>query len=40
VAKGWTLFGRANNVFDRDYQLAADFSTGGATFFGGVRWRP
>jgi len=40
VAKGWVIFGRANNVFDRDYQLAADFSTGGATFFGGVRWRP
>ena len=40
VAKGWTLFVRGNNVFDQDYQLAADFSTGGATVFGGVRWRP
>jgi vitamin B12 transporter len=40
VAKGWTLFVRGNNVFDQDYQLAADFSTGGATVFGGIRWRP
>jgi vitamin B12 transporter len=40
VAKGWTLFARANNVFDQDYQLAADFSTGGATLFAGLRWRP
>ena len=39
-AKGWTLFARANNVFDQDYQLAADFSTGGATLFAGLRWRP
>ena len=40
VARSWTLFVRGNNVFDQDYQLAADFSTGGATVFGGVRWRP
>ena len=26
VAKGWTAFMRADNVFDRDYQLAADFA--------------
>jgi vitamin B12 transporter len=40
VAKGWTAFARADNVFDRDYQLSADFSTGGATLFAGLRWRP
>jgi vitamin B12 transporter len=40
VAKGWTLFARANNVFNQDYQLAADYSTGGATLFAGLRWRP
>jgi vitamin B12 transporter len=39
VAKGVTLFARADNVFDRDYQLAADFSTGGARAFAGVRWQ-
>ena len=33
-------FARADNVFDRDYQVAADFSTGGATLFAGLRWRP
>ena len=40
VAKGWTLFARGNNVFDKSYQLAADYSTGGATVFAGVRWQP
>jgi vitamin B12 transporter len=39
IARNWTLFVRGNNVFDQDYQLAADFSTGGATVFAGVRWR-
>jgi vitamin B12 transporter len=34
-----TLFVRADNVLDRHYELAADFSTGGARVFGGVRWR-
>jgi vitamin B12 transporter len=33
-----TLFLRADNVFDRDYQLAAGYSTGGAQVFGGLRW--
>ncbi len=40
MAKGWTAFARADNVFGRDYQLSADFSTGGATLFAGLRWRP
>jgi vitamin B12 transporter len=41
----WTMtprtvfFVRADNVFDRHYELAADFATGGARVFGGVRWR-
>jgi vitamin B12 transporter len=34
-----TLFVRGENVFDRDYELAADFATGGARVFGGVRWQ-
>jgi outer membrane cobalamin receptor len=29
-----------NNVFDKNYELAADYSTGGATVFAGVRWQP
>jgi len=38
-AKGWTLLVRGNNVFDKNYQLAADYATGGATVFAGVRWQ-
>jgi len=34
-----TLFVRGDNVFNRDYALAADFATGGARVFAGVRWR-
>jgi vitamin B12 transporter len=39
-AKGWTLLVRGNNVLDKNYELAADYSTGGATVFAGVRWQP
>jgi vitamin B12 transporter len=39
-ARGWTAFLRGNNVFDRDYVLAADYSTGGATVMAGVRFSP
>ena len=34
-----TVFVRADNVFDRQYELAADFATGGARVLAGVRWR-
>ena len=34
-----TLFVRGDNVFDRDYELAADFATGGARVLAGIRWR-
>ncbi len=39
-APGWSLSVRGNNVFDKDYQLAADYSTGGANVFAAVRWQP
>jgi vitamin B12 transporter len=39
-AKGFTMLVRGDNVFNKNYQLAADFSTGGATVFAGVRWQP
>ncbi|MCC7328281.1 MAG: TonB-dependent receptor [Burkholderiales bacterium] len=39
-ARGWSLLVRGNNVFDKNYQLAADYSTGGATVFAGLRWQP
>ena len=35
---GLTLFVRGDNVFNKDYQLAADYSTGGAQVFVGLRW--
>ena len=37
VTPGWTLFARADNVFGKNYELAAGYGTGGATVFGGVR---
>ena len=39
-AKGFTLFARGNNIFNKNYELAADFSTGGSTVFAGLRWQP
>lgn len=32
-----TLFVRADNIFDKNYELAAGFATGGATVYAGVR---
>ena len=32
-----TLFVRADNVFDKSYELAAGFATGGATIYAGLR---
>jgi vitamin B12 transporter len=39
LAAGWTLFARLTNVFDKHYELAADFNTPGAAAFAGVRYR-
>ncbi len=33
-----SVFVRGTNVFDKNYELAAGYSTGGAQVFGGVRW--
>jgi vitamin B12 transporter len=38
--KGFSLLLRGGNVLNKNYQLAADFSTGGATAFAGIRWQP
>ncbi|MQY51416.1 TonB-dependent receptor [Rhodocyclus tenuis] len=35
----WTLFARANNVFNREYELARDYATPGASLFVGVRYQ-
>jgi vitamin B12 transporter len=37
VARGVTLFARADTVFDWNYARAAGYATGGATVFAGVR---
>ena len=34
----WSLQARLNNVFDKHYELAADFNTAGTNVFVGVRW--
>jgi vitamin B12 transporter len=39
-AKGFSLLLRGDNVLDKNYQLAADFATGGATVYAGLRWQP
>jgi vitamin B12 transporter len=35
----FTIFARADNVFDVDYVLADGYATGGATVSAGVRWQ-
>lgn len=35
----WTLFARANNVFDKQYELARDYATAGASLFVGIRYQ-
>ncbi len=37
VSPVFTLFVRADNVFDKNYELAAGFATGGATVYAGLR---
>ena len=39
IARRVSAFVRADNVFDRDYHLAAGYATGGATVFTGLRWQ-
>ena len=38
-ASRWSLYARGDNVFDRNYELAADYANGGARYFVGVRGR-
>ena len=39
-AKGFSVLLRGDNVFNKNYQLAADYAMGGATVFAGIRWQP
>lgn len=36
----WSVFARVNNVFDRDYELVADYATPGTNAVVGVRYSP
>lgn len=38
VDRNWSLFARANNVFDKKYELANDYGTAGASLFVGLRY--
>jgi vitamin B12 transporter len=38
--RGWSVLVRGDNVFDRDYRLAAGYATGGAMAFAALRWQP
>lgn len=40
LQREWTLFVRANNVFDKAYETANDYATAGANVFAGVRYAP
>ncbi|KRB89023.1 TonB-dependent receptor domain-containing protein [Noviherbaspirillum sp. Root189] len=37
-APNWSLFGRWNNVLDKDYELARNYNTAGSNVFVGVRY--
>lgn len=40
VARDWSVFARANNVFDKDYVLVSNYTTPGFNAFVGVRYNP
>lgn len=37
-APSWSVFGRWNNVLDKDYELAKNYATAGSSLFVGVRY--
>ncbi|NJD26227.1 MAG: TonB-dependent receptor [Betaproteobacteria bacterium] len=38
LARDWSVFARVNNLFDRDYELVADYATAGLNAFVGLRY--
>ncbi len=40
LERDWALFARGNNIFNKDYELARDYSTPRASVFVGVRYTP
>ncbi|MBN9420936.1 MAG: hypothetical protein BGO63_09195 [Candidatus Accumulibacter sp. 66-26] len=39
IDREWTLFARANNLFNKEYELARDYATAGASVFVGLRYQ-
>lgn len=40
VDKDWSVYGRINNLFDRNYETARDFGVSGTNLFVGLRYAP
>lgn len=40
LGQDWTFLARVDNVFDKDYELAAGYATGGRRLYVGLRWVP
>ncbi len=40
LAADWSVFARANNIFDKGYTLVNDYATPGANLFVGIRYSP
>ena len=38
ITKDWSLFGRWNNIFNKDYQLSYGYNTPGSNVFVGMRY--
>lgn len=40
LARDWSIFARANNVFDKEYELVRDYATPERNLFVGIRYSP
>lgn len=40
MTKDWSVFGRINNLFNKRYELVADYGTPGTNLFVGLRYQP
>ena len=40
LQKDWSVFVRGNNIFNKYYETAGDYSTAGASIFAGIRYQP
>jgi vitamin B12 transporter len=40
ASKEWSIFARANNIFDKKYVLVEGYATPGSNLFAGIRYTP